>query len=178
MMSPLLVVSDTSPVSALVVMGWLDWLRVRWSVVHVPEMVWKELLRRSTVVDWDRLEDARCQGWLRVTAVQDTEAVAALLAEDLHPGECEAIVLAGEIHADCLLMDERDGRKAAEARGLKLTGTVGMVLWAKFQGLIPSAREALLELRRQAKFFLGDDLIEHIAQEAGESNLLDEIAPM
>jgi hypothetical protein len=40
MTSPLLVVSDTSPVSALVVMGWLDWLRQRWSEVHVPDVVW------------------------------------------------------------------------------------------------------------------------------------------
>jgi hypothetical protein len=40
MMPRLLVVSDTSPVSALVAMGWLDSLPERWDVVHVPEMVW------------------------------------------------------------------------------------------------------------------------------------------
>lgn len=49
---PSLLVSDTSPVSALVVMGWLEWLRRRWPVVHVPEMVWQELRRRSSTVDW------------------------------------------------------------------------------------------------------------------------------
>lgn len=58
----LLVVSDTSPVSALVVMGWLDWLRLRWSEVHVPDAVWKELCQRSTTADWEKLEDPRSAG--------------------------------------------------------------------------------------------------------------------
>ena len=172
---PLLVVSDTSPVSALVVMGWLDWLRQRWSAVHVPERVWDELRQRSRTDDWTMIESARSQGWLRVTQVKDQAAVAALMAGDLDSGECEAIVLAQELRADLLLMDESDGRKAAAERGLTYTGTVGIVLWAKREGMIPSAREALRMLRQNARFFLSDDLIEYVAQEAGEPNLVDEI---
>lgn len=175
MTSRLLVVSDTSPVSALVVMGWLDWLRQRWSTVHVPVKVWAEFHRRSSLNDWSKLEDARSQGWLRVTPVNDVEAVAALTADDLDPGESEAIVLAQELHADLLLIDESDGRKAAAARGLSYTGTVGIVLWAKREGLTSSARGALRQSRKEANFFLADDLIEYVAQEAGEANLVDEI---
>ncbi len=52
---PSLVVSDTSPVSALVAMGWLEWLRLRWPVVHVSEMVWQELRHRSGPADWEIL---------------------------------------------------------------------------------------------------------------------------
>jgi predicted nucleic acid-binding protein len=158
----------------MVVMGWLEWMPLRWGEVHVPEMVWTELRRRSVREDWDTLEDARCQGWLRVTAITDTAAVEALGAEDLHPGECEAITLAGELHAACLIIDERDGRRAATKRHLPITGTVGMVLWAKVNGLIPSAREAMVELRRRANFFLDDGLIEHIAREAAEANIMDD----
>ncbi len=164
------VVSDTSPISALVVMGWLDWLRMRWDAVHVPDAVWNELQRRSTPFHWEVLEDARSDGWLRVTSATNSNDIADLMAADLHPGECEAIVLAQELSAGCLLMDERDGRREAESRGLHITGTVGMVLWAKFQNLIPSARDAALELRHRARFFLDDDLIGHIGREAGEAS--------
>jgi predicted nucleic acid-binding protein len=164
---PSLVVSDTSPVSALVVMGWLEWLRWRWPVVHVPEMVWQELRRRSSTVDWEILEDARSQGWLRVVSVADLSTLP-LSAADLHAGECEALALARELHAEWLLMDEREGRLVAQSMGLKVTGTVGIVLWAKAQGLIPSVREALNELRRQAGFFLKEELIEAAARQAGE----------
>lgn len=168
-MSRLRVVSDTSPVSALVAMGWLDWLRIRWEEVHVPEMVWEELRRRSMPRDWESLEDARRQGWLHVMAVGNPEVVEELSRMDLHPGECEAIALAEELGAGCLLMDERDGRLVAEHRGLKFTGTAGMILWAKLQNLIPSARDAMLNLRSQARFFHDDDLIESIAEQSGES---------
>jgi uncharacterized protein len=175
MTSSLLVVSDTSPVSALVVMGWLDWLHQRWRVVHVPVSVWAELCDRSTPASRSVLDNARHQGWLRVTPVENPEAVAALIACDLDPGESEAIILAKELHADLLLIDESDGRKAAGAQGLNYTGTVGIVLWAKREGLVSSVRNALEQLRKQARFFLAQDLIEYAAREAGETNLLDEI---
>ena len=167
MTSPSLVVSDTSPVSALVVMGWLDWLRRRWQVVHVPEMVWQELRRRSSPADWETLEDARCQGWLRVVTMADFPPLPPQAA-DLHAGECEALALARELQAQWLLMDEREGRLVAQSMGIKVTGTVGVVLWARVEGLIPSVREALLGLRQQAGFFLKTDLIEAAAREAGE----------
>jgi hypothetical protein len=62
---PALVVSHSSPVSALVVMGCLDWLRRRWQVVHVPEMVWQELQRRSSPADWAALKEARSKDGCR-----------------------------------------------------------------------------------------------------------------
>jgi predicted nucleic acid-binding protein len=164
---PSLVVSDTSPVSALVMMGWLDWLRQRWQALHVQEMVWLELRRRSSPADWEVLEDARCQGWLRVVPVADLTMLPPAAA-DLHAGECEALALAKDLHAAWLLMDERDGRLVAQSMGIKVTGTVGIVLWAKAEGLIPSVREALNELRRQAGFFLKAGLIDEAARLAGE----------
>jgi hypothetical protein len=151
MTSPSLVVSDTSPVSALVVMGWLDWLR-----------------RRSSPVDWEILEDACCQGWLRVVTVTDLSMLPPAAA-DLHAGECEALALAQELRADWLLTDEREGRLVAQSMGIKVTGTVGIVLWAKEEALILSVREALNELKQKAGFFLKAELIDAAATMAGEA---------
>jgi predicted nucleic acid-binding protein len=41
--------------------------------------------------------------------------------------EREAIQLAEEQHADLLLIDERKGRRQAKQRGLKTTGTLGVL---------------------------------------------------
>jgi predicted nucleic acid-binding protein len=47
--------------------------------------------------------------------------------EALGAGEREAIMLAQEAQADALLIDEEDGRRAASARALIVTGTLGVL---------------------------------------------------
>jgi predicted nucleic acid-binding protein len=54
-------------------------------------------------------------------------------------GEQEAIQLAEERHADLLLMDERKGRLEAKRRGLRTTGTLGVLLSAGELSLIEPA---------------------------------------
>ena len=44
---------------------------------------------------------------------------------DLGDGEREVIVLAQELPADIVLIDEGDGRREAQGRGLIVTGTLG-----------------------------------------------------
>jgi hypothetical protein len=56
-------------------------------------------------------------------------------------GEAEAIELAREVNADWLLIDERKGRKLAREAGLPVIGLLGVVLLARRNSLIPSARE-------------------------------------
>lgn len=58
-----------------------------------------------------------------------------LLRQDLGAGESEAIVLAREVKADVLLMDERRGRNAAKRLGITCTGLVGLLLEARRRGI-------------------------------------------
>jgi predicted nucleic acid-binding protein len=94
---------------------------------------------------------------VRVIAAQDRDEVAALL-EHLDPGESEAIVLAGELHAALLLIDERRGRSIARGRGLEVTGLLGVLAEAKAEGLIPRCQPVLDEMIRVAGFWIGNDL--------------------
>lgn len=164
----MLVVSDTSPLSALAKLDWLEWLRLRWERVAIPAAVWTELQQMDDAEALGRLAAAMAAGWLATRAVIDTSAVLRL-REFLDAGESEAIVLAGELHADAVMIDELDGRNAARNSGLAVTGTVGLLVWAKREGLIPSAAEAMRQLESRARFFLSNPVRETVLRLAGES---------
>jgi len=54
----------------------------------------------------------------------------------LEAGERDTILLAQECQAALVLMDDRDGRAAAERRGLTVYGTVGVLVRAAERGLV------------------------------------------
>lgn len=66
-----------------------------------------------------------------------------VLELELDAGEASAIALALKIPNSTLILDESKGRKAAKRLGLKVTGTVGIILKAKNQGVIQSGKEIL-----------------------------------
>jgi predicted nucleic acid-binding protein len=83
-------------------------------------------------------------------------------------GEAEAITLARELRADWLLMDERKGRKLASQEGIPVIGLLGVVLLAKRNQLIPSARVFLQRLDNEAGMYLADELKESALKTVGE----------
>jgi predicted nucleic acid-binding protein len=76
----------------------------------------------------------------------------------LGDGEREAIALAIEIGADAVLIDERAGRRVAEEAGLKVIGTLGLLLEAKRAGHIRTIRPELDKLL-ETSFFLSPQLL-------------------
>ena len=59
-----------------------------------------------------------CPVWFEVHPVPDTKENA---IDGLDEGETAAILLADSLHADLLLIDERDGTREAQKRGIKFT---------------------------------------------------------
>ena len=106
-------------------------------------------------------------GWLRVVAPANQGEVAGL-ERLLDRGEAEAIVLAEELGAALLLIDEYDGRKIAEERGLEITGTLGVLLRGKRAGLLVSIRPEIERLLNETSFFCSDGLIRHVLALADE----------
>jgi predicted nucleic acid-binding protein len=103
--------------------------------------------------------------WIRVTMLADPRR--ADLLSDLDRGEAEVLALAQERHADLVVLDERLARRYARRLNLKLTGTLGVLLRAKQQGLVPAIKP-LIEQLVQGGIRLSDDVIAKTLQLAGE----------
>lgn len=115
----MIVVSDATPINALVQIGDIDVLHHLFGEVIIPPTVASELSAARTpaiVRQWL----ARPPGWLKIRA---SAFVDPSIAPDL--GEQEAICLGIELHADLLLVDDRGARAAARRAGMRLIGTVG-----------------------------------------------------
>jgi predicted nucleic acid-binding protein len=155
----MIIVADASPLIALSRVGRLDLLRQMFGTLVVPEAVWQEVA--SVPDDRPGSVELRSSAWVSHTAVQDT-ALVRLLRQDLGAGESEAIVLAHELRADVLLIDERLGRSAATRLGLAITGLVGVLIDARRRGLLPDASQVVESLRNEAGFWISDPLVKLI----------------
>lgn len=153
----MIVVSDTSPLTALLTVAQADLLPKLFGEVIIPEAVRTELLRTHP----------QLPAWLRVQMVKDVFQ-AGLFAQTVDAGEAEAIELARELRADHLLIDERKGRRLATREGIPVIGLVGVVLLAKRSHLIPSARTLLDRLEYEAGMYLAADVRERALQSVGE----------
>lgn len=160
-------VSNTSPVLNLAIIGRLVLLRERFGELWIPAAVLRELRVEEGLPGSSAVREARGAGWLRVDEARDQPLVQ-VLRRDLDAGEAEAIALAVELKADRVLLDEREGREMARSLGLKVTGALGVLLCAFREGKLPSLREAMEELRGRAGFRIGAELFGDLLSESGE----------
>jgi len=128
----MIVISDSSPLNYLVLIGQVDLLAKLYGQVVIPSAVHNELQRESTpaiVRKWV----ARPPSWLKLH--KTTAPVDSSLGR-LGAGEREAIALAEELRADAILIDERDGRRLAERRNLTVIGTLQILDTVAEEGMI------------------------------------------
>jgi predicted nucleic acid-binding protein len=140
------VVSNTSPVRYLVLLGQSELIGQLFGAVLIPQAVERELLDPSAplpVRQWM----AQRPAWLKVQRIEgpaDEE-----LRQWLDPGEAEAIQLALQLGAEVIILDERRGREVAAAKGLTVIGVLGILREAYRQGWIDNPLELLQRLRSQ-----------------------------
>jgi predicted nucleic acid-binding protein len=137
----MIVVSDTSPLNYLVLIEAIAVLPALFAHVYVPEQVAAEL-RDLSAHQSVRAWIASPPPWLLIRTPKRIDP-----GLKLDPGEVHAIALAEELHADHLLVDERDARAVAARRGLHVIGTLGVLDKASRGNLIDlkKACERLLQ---------------------------------
>lgn len=141
----MVVVSDTSPIINLAIIGQLDLLPKLFKTIILPQAVFNEIVIEGQGLP-GAYEISRAN-WVEVRSCHNNSLVQTLL-EELDPGESEAIVLALEIQADIILMDEDLGRKTALRYHLHPLGVLGFLLKAKQSGLIVAIKPAMRTLFR------------------------------
>lgn len=160
---PRRVVVNTAPIISLSLVRRLDFLRDLYQEVLIPPAVRQEALRGGAreigVSDLQRAD------WIRTAPLQDPRR--ADLLSDLDRGEAEVLALAQESNADLVVIDERLGRRHARRLGINLTGTLGVLLRAKKQGLVSEIRP-LVERIHRGGIYLSQRLIEEALRLAEE----------
>jgi uncharacterized protein len=160
-----IVVADTSVILNLVRVGHDRLLQKIYREVWIPTKMAEEF--RWQVSANPRFHGLFLPDWLQI---HDPMAIPENLRDNdrLDPGECAALALAVEIHADAILIDEENGREIAAELGLKRIGILGILLRAKNEGLISSLTPVFESLQREANFWISPALREHVLRQAGE----------
>jgi len=150
-----IVVSDTTPINYLVLIGAIDVLPRLFQNVYTAPQVVSELVH-SDAPEPVRRWAQRPPEWLKVVA----PVIRLPSTARLDTAEAQAISLAKEIKASAILMDELKGRTVALREGLTVIRTLALIELASRKGVI--LLRPTLEKLRDTTFRLSDDLIREI----------------
>lgn len=159
------IVADTGPLIALAGIGQLELLQTLYKGVLVPSAVHTEMLAGGAHAAG--LAEYKRAVWLEV--VEDVYLEPSLLAL-LDKGEASVIALARFRNVDAVLIDEQKARKVARAiYGLRVFGSVRVLLEAKQKGLLASVEGALWGMRQNG-YYLHEKISRRALEEAGEAS--------
>jgi len=154
----MIVIADTSPINYLILIEEIEVLPALYGQVVVPPAVCDEL-RRARASEQVRIWIAQPPAWLEVRA--PSRSPDSHLAH-LDAGERDAILLAEELRADRLIIDEIRGRREAERRQLPFTGTLGVLAAAAENGLL-DLRSAVEQLRH-TNFHIAESILDRLVE--------------
>ncbi len=160
----MIVVSDAGPLIYLGAVGRLALLRDLFGRVVVPREVWNEVVGAST--ERPGSAETAAAAWIDIRTPSPSP-LAERLSETLGMGEAAAIGLCLELRADLLLCDDLEARRAAAAEGIRIVGTLGILVRGKRAGLLDAVRP-IMEAMIGMGLRVSADLVEEILALAEE----------
>lgn len=154
----MIVVSDSTALTTLIKAGLDHLLLGLFGEVRIPRAVAQELLQfHPQLPNGCQVESAR------ESPVLDALRIA------VDAGEAEAIALALDLNADFVLLDDKKGRRQAEALGLTCLALPALMVAAKRQGLIPSVAEAFATLAAKGRYGVAENTATLLLRSVGEA---------
>jgi len=151
------IVSDTSPIRYLVLIGSINVVERLYTRVLIPEAVHVELQQPHTP-EVVRTWITSAPNWVEVMPPPHPETISVSAA--LGDGERQAIALALHCKADLLLIDDRSGAREARRLGLSVTGTLGILVRASEAGLLDLP--AALRRLQQTNFRINPKIVREL----------------
>lgn len=104
--------------------------------------------------------------WIKIQAAAN-QKFQQTLERQVDRGEASAIALGWEIKDSLLILDDLKARKLAEHLDLNFTGTLGIFVRAKQEGIISSVKTVVKKIKA-TNFRFSDKVYQEILSEAGE----------
>lgn len=157
------VVVNATPIITLSLIERLDLFRDLFGEVLIPEAVRREVLAGGS--GRPGVQQLTHSPWIRTVALAEPR-IADLLT-DLDRGEAEVLALALEQQAGLVVLDERLARAHAKHLGLRMTGSLEVLLRAKEAGLV-TAIAPLIDTIKVGGIHLGPTVVQRVLALAGE----------
>jgi len=157
------IVVNTSPWIALSICGQISLLEKLYDDVYIPIGVRDEIMAggKEGIGVRELLESS----WIKIERVFDIEKIKLLY--ELEQGEAEVIILAREKGINQVLIDEKVARMQAKVLGLNVIGTLGLLLKAKKNGMLPSIKLSIDKIL-ESGIWIKEDIIKGILKDASE----------
>ena len=158
------VIVNSTPLIVLSNMYQLTILKDLYQNIYIPQAVFDLVTAKN---------DSACQqlkdntDWIHVCKIKD-QTQKRMYQAKLHDGEVEVMILAQENqNKDLIIIDDNSAKKTAKYLGLTVTGSLGVILKAKKQGIISSVIPLMNQLIQNG-FYITSEVFEFVKDEAGE----------
>jgi len=143
----MIIVANTTPIISLASIGRLDILEKLFGKVIIPEAVYQEI-KAKPGYGYEQVDAS----FIEVRAIQGLLYKDFLLTQ-LDSGEAETIILAKEVNADFVIIDENLGYRIANNAGLTAIRTLSLLLKAKEKGHIEQVKPLLDEMITKGRWY-------------------------
>ena len=142
----MIVVSNTTPIITLASINRIDILKYFFEKIYIPQAVYDEI-KSKKAHGYKEIDDA----FFHVECIKD-EFAQNILLNDLDLGEAQTIVLAKELEADIVLIDETIGYNLAKSQELNVKRTLSFLMASKEKGYIDEVKPLLDEMIRNGRW--------------------------
>ncbi len=157
------VIVNSTPLIVLCGIGELEILQKLYQEIFIPTAVFQEI---TAIEDSASMQIKAAYEWIHVKPICDNREKKMYKAK-LHAGEVEVMILAQEEGANLVIIDDNAAKKTAKYLGLTVTGTLGILLKAKHQGIVEKV-SPLLSKMKQNGFHIDSRVEAFVLEQAGE----------
>ncbi len=153
----MIALSDSGPLIALSKINYLYILSEFFKEIIIPQAVWIEVVEKGKERPGSKeVQDAN---WIIVNKVKNILGTEALKHE-IGIGESETIILAKELNADIVLIDDRIAREIAKSMGLNVVGTLMIIYEAINRKIINEDFREIIKVMRKNNIWISDEILD------------------